>query len=128
MPYGLGVHLELALLARGRHRERPGACAWRRRAARWRSGSSGEIGTLEEGKLADFVVIDGDPLTHIADTLRIVAVVKGGVWQDRSSLLDAAVIVRRLYVVAATTASRALRGAAKFAQPCETAAYALGLI
>ena len=40
-------------------------------------GLEQQIGTLEEGKLADFVVLDGDPLAHIADTLRIVAVVKG---------------------------------------------------
>jgi predicted amidohydrolase YtcJ len=45
------------------------------------------VGSLEEGKLADFVVLDGDPLTEIADTLRIVAVTKGGVWHDRSALL-----------------------------------------
>jgi len=42
--------------------------------------------TLEPGKLADFVVLDGDPLVHVADTLRIIAVAKGGVWRDRSSL------------------------------------------
>ena len=36
---------------------------------------------------ADFVVIDGDPLTHIEDTLKIIAVVKGGVWHERSALI-----------------------------------------
>jgi imidazolonepropionase-like amidohydrolase len=52
-------------------------------------GLERELGTLEEGKLADFVVIDGDPLTQIEDTLRIIAVVKGGVWQERSALIAA---------------------------------------
>jgi imidazolonepropionase-like amidohydrolase len=52
-------------------------------------GLERQIGTLEEGKLADFVVLEGDPLTHIGDTLRIVAVAKGGVWHDRATLLAA---------------------------------------
>jgi Tol biopolymer transport system component len=86
VPYGLGVHLELALLARAgipndqvlRMATASGALAL---------GLERELGTLEPGKLADFVVIDGDPLTHIADTLRITAVAKGGIWHDRASLL-----------------------------------------
>ncbi len=86
VPYGLGLHLELALLAESgiandqvlRMATAEGALAL---------GREREIGTLEEGKLADFVVIDGDPLTRIADTQRIVAVVKGGVWRERAALL-----------------------------------------
>lgn len=88
VPYGLGVHLELALLARAgiandqvlRMATATGALAL---------GVERDVGTLEEGKLADFVVLDGDPLTYISDSLRITAVVKGGVWYDRAKLLAA---------------------------------------
>ena len=86
MPYGLGFHLELALLARAgiandqilRMATAEGALAL---------GLEQEIGTLEQGKLADLVVLDGDPLAHISDTLRVVAVVKGGIWYARPALI-----------------------------------------
>lgn len=39
---------------------------------------SDDIGTLEPGKLADIVVLDGDPLTDLDDLLNIRIVIKGG--------------------------------------------------
>jgi Tol biopolymer transport system component len=88
VPYGVGVHLELASLERAgmapdqvlRVATMGGALAL---------GVERDLGSLEEGKLADFVVLEGDPLADLGATLDIVAVAKGGVWHDRASLLVA---------------------------------------
>jgi len=37
-----------------------------------------EIGTLEVGKLADIVVVDGDPLRNPYDLVNVVTTIKGG--------------------------------------------------
>jgi imidazolonepropionase-like amidohydrolase len=37
-----------------------------------------DIGTLEPGKLADIVIVDGDPLETVTDLLKVVTVIKGG--------------------------------------------------
>jgi imidazolonepropionase-like amidohydrolase len=38
-----------------------------------------ELGSVEPGKLADFVLVDGDPVARISDVRRTWMVVKGGV-------------------------------------------------
>ena len=42
-------------------------------------GRANELGTLAPGKLADFLVLDADPLADIRNTTRIHRVVKGGI-------------------------------------------------
>jgi imidazolonepropionase-like amidohydrolase len=37
-----------------------------------------QIGTLEPGKLADIVLIDGNPLSDVNDLLKVVTTIKGG--------------------------------------------------
>jgi Tol biopolymer transport system component len=49
-------------------------------------GRQGELGSLETGKLADFVVLDADPLADVANTLRIHRVVKDGRVYDEAAL------------------------------------------
>jgi imidazolonepropionase-like amidohydrolase len=47
-----------------------------------------EIGTLEVGKVADMVLIDGDPSTDISQIRRVVTVFKDGVGYDSARLFD----------------------------------------
>ena len=37
-----------------------------------------DFGTLEPGKVADIVLIDGNPLTNINDLLKVMVTIKGG--------------------------------------------------
>jgi Tol biopolymer transport system component len=86
VPYGFGIHSELALLAAAgipndqvlRLASAGGATAL---------GLEQQLGTLEAGKLADFIVLAGDPLKQLDDAATMIAVVKGGHWFTREELL-----------------------------------------
>lgn len=86
VPYGYGVTHEMQLLADAgvpkdqvlRLATAEGAIAL---------GLGGQLGTLEPGKLADFVVLNGDPLADMGAIERISAVVKGGVWMSRQDIV-----------------------------------------
>jgi len=41
-------------------------------------GHGSELGTLEPGKLADLIIVDGDPLADIKVMGKVTTVVKGG--------------------------------------------------
>ncbi len=41
-------------------------------------GLDSELGTLEKGKIADILIIDGDPLTNISDLTNVQVVIQGG--------------------------------------------------
>ena len=85
VPYGQGFHDELVLLA---EQDIPNdqILRWATAGGAIALGLSLDLGTVEPGRLADFVIVDGDPLQQIADLNRIVAVVRGGVWLDVGSL------------------------------------------
>ena len=77
VPYGFGLHVELQLFARA------GLEPWQvlRSATSWSAEAIGvgdQLGSLEPGKIADLVVIDGDPLARIEDALAVTATMKGG--------------------------------------------------
>lgn len=49
-------------------------------------GVADSVGTIAPGKIADFVVLDGDPLADINNVRRIRAVMLAGRWFDRAAL------------------------------------------
>jgi imidazolonepropionase-like amidohydrolase len=53
-------------------------------------GVSDRLGTLEEGKLADLVMLSGNPLEDIRNTRHVRLVVKNGVVHDAHELLESA--------------------------------------
>jgi Tol biopolymer transport system component len=87
VPYGLGLHAELTLLTQsGVPNDR--ALRLVTAEAALALGLERELGTVEAGKLADFVIINGNPLINMTDSLDIEAVVRGGTWFDRGELLS----------------------------------------
>jgi len=61
------------------------------KAATWNGayavGRTDLLGSVEPGKLADFVVLDANPLENISNVRQVRRVVKGGVVYDREELL-----------------------------------------
>jgi imidazolonepropionase-like amidohydrolase len=47
---------------------------------------NGELGTVEPGKLADLILIDGDPVARISDVRRVTLTVKDGVVFDPAAV------------------------------------------
>ena len=57
-----------------------------------------QLGSIEQGKLADLLLLDGDPLVDITNTTRIAVVVADGKLIDaalRKKLLDAEAAARQ---------------------------------
>lgn len=89
LPPGLALHAEMqALAASGLRGDEVLRAMGANPAAVL--GLDDQIGRIAAGALADLVLVSGDPLTRVADTMNIVAVVRNGRFYSLVSLLDRA--------------------------------------
>lgn len=85
IPYGYGLHQELARLSEAGLGHAEALRTATLHPARV-MGRVDELGTVEEGKLADLVLLDADPLEEIRNTRRVRAVVIDGLLLERDRL------------------------------------------
>ena len=78
VPVGLSLHLGLRALHRGGLSPAQALRTATVLPARL-FGLDRDLGTVEEGRLGDLTVVDGDPFTDFDDLVRTVAVLRGGV-------------------------------------------------
>ncbi len=86
IPYGFSLQLELQMFVRAGFTPAEAlrsATLWSAEAV----GVGNDLGSLERGKLADLVIIEGDPLQNIADTLNVAVTIKNGKPHTIQSLL-----------------------------------------
>ncbi len=83
--HGPAIHLELEAMAEAGLSPMELLVAATRNGAR-AMGREEEFGTLEEGKLADLVVLDADPLESVSNLRRVRLVVRGGEILTRDEL------------------------------------------
>jgi len=77
VPYGFSLQLELQMLARAGFTPFEAL----RSATLWSAEAVGvalDLGSIERGKLADLVIVEGDPLRRIEDTLNVAVTIKNG--------------------------------------------------
>lgn len=86
----VGLHLHLALRALHRAGLSPAEALRTATVLPARVfGAEADLGTVQEGKLADLTVVDGDPFTDFATLIRTVAVLRGGVLFEQADLVGA---------------------------------------
>ncbi|MER6024965.1 amidohydrolase family protein [Streptomyces sp. NPDC001851] len=87
IPTGLGIHLGLRALRRGGFTAAQALRTATALPARI-FGVERDLGTLETGKLADLVVIDGDPFEDFDSLVRTVSMMRGGVLYQQAELVS----------------------------------------
>ena len=85
--YGLSLQAEIEMLARGGMTPLEALQTATLRAAE-ALGAAADLGTIEPGKLADIVLVDGDPLADIRHARKVRTVIKNGEVLDLETLLN----------------------------------------
>jgi hypothetical protein len=85
-PYGLGLHAELQLLARTGLQPFQVLKMATLDAARV-LGAGDDLGSIHKGKLADLIIVDGDPLMDISRTARVLVTIMNGRPYEMAELL-----------------------------------------
>jgi len=85
MVYGFGMHRELEALVRAGLTPFQALAAGTRNAAEF-LGAGDAFGAIQPGRRADLVLLDGNPLVDIRNTLTISGVMLGGRWLTRADL------------------------------------------
>ncbi len=89
LPPGVALHAEFrALAAAGLNQEQVLRAAGVNAAAGL--GLGPQIGRIAVGAVADFVFVDGDPLSDINDTINVIAVVRNGRFFSTAGLIERA--------------------------------------
>ncbi|GHC67500.1 amidohydrolase [Streptomyces flavofungini] len=88
VPIGLSLHLGLRALHRGGLSPVEALRTVTVLPARL-FGVADDLGTVEEGKIADLTVVDGDPFTDFASLVRTVSVLRGGIPYETDDLVAA---------------------------------------
>ncbi|HLM60880.1 MAG TPA: CIA30 family protein, partial [Pyrinomonadaceae bacterium] len=83
--HGPGLHREMALLTEAGLTPLAAITAATGNAAAY-LGASDRLGSIQPGKLADLLIVDGDPSTDISVTKKIWMVIKGGREIDRQNI------------------------------------------
>jgi imidazolonepropionase-like amidohydrolase len=84
--WGWGTHNEMALLVEAGLPPLEVLRMGTRRAAERISPGPPEFGTIEDGKIADLLLLDADPLQDIRNARKIARVMQNGRWLDRYAL------------------------------------------
>jgi imidazolonepropionase-like amidohydrolase len=77
VPYGFSLQLELQMLVRAGFTPAEAlrsATLWSAEAV----GVGADLGSVERGKLADLVIVEGDPLRKIEDAMNVAITIKNG--------------------------------------------------